>query len=206
MVAGSEAGVDDAGVRAGRQHRDTTATHLRGNEALIHDLRVRRPARAAERVVAFESGLVARAPCDGAAGEEQPAGEQVCLLVAFDRTAGLVQGVEGGLLGSIAITPDGVITPRWSGRSGWTSTTGAPRPASRRASLMAARATGSPPLWSQCQCERKIVSISEMSMPRRAALSTQTSPYGPTSNNTLRRRLPTCPVSSTENPWQATHR
>ena len=108
--------------------------------------------------------------------------------------------------GSIAKTSSGVRMPRWSGRSGWTSTTRGTLPARARASAMAATTSVVAPVWSQCQCDRNRTSMAARSTARRSALASHTSPYGPTSKSTVVVCAPCRAVASAENPWQATQR
>ena len=149
--------------------------HVGGEEALVVDGWIEGDLVAAPGVVAWQAGLVAGLARDVAAGEEE-IGDKVQVGVGDDPTAGRFDGVDGGVGGSIAKMSNGVRIPRWSGRSGWTSTMSGGRPAPSRAVAMAATTVVMPPEWSQCQCDRNSTSMLDRSTASRSAFASQTSP------------------------------
>ena len=102
----AEAGVDDPGMGARRQHRDPAPTHLSGQKPFVDDERIGHDNVAsvgasteAERMVADEPGLVGSRALDGATAEEATTTEQVIVGMEFDRAAGCLQRCQGRLLG-----------------------------------------------------------------------------------------------------------
>ena len=135
--------VDDACVRARREHTDTAAAHARREESLVKDQGIRHSVPVAHRVVPGEPHLVRRHALDLAADEEE-ARKYVRLGVLRDAPTGALDRLNVGSGFNSTSVPAGVMVPRWSGRSGWRSTIGGGSPSSMRDRVMAATTPGEP--------------------------------------------------------------
>src|SRR5215831_20098877 len=90
----TERGVDNAGVRARRQHRDATAANGRSHEALVENQRVLVPGVAVKRVMADQTLFILSDSVDLAAAEEEPVAELMGLAVFHDASPGCLDRLE----------------------------------------------------------------------------------------------------------------
>ena len=93
----TQAGIDNARMRASRKYRYTPASHTGRDEAFVHDQRIWFASVPMKRVVTGKTSLVAGDAIDRAAAEEEAIADGMGIISRLDFSAARCEDIEGRL-------------------------------------------------------------------------------------------------------------